>query len=84
MNDKLFIRLQHWVPQHALSRWAGAVANSKIGFIKNTFITWFIKRYNVDMSIAVEEIRALTNPLMIFLRAHSNQEFVLSVKNHLL
>lgn len=55
MNDKLFIRLQHWVPQHALSRWAGALANSKVGFIKNTFIAWFIKRYNVDMSIAAEE-----------------------------
>jgi phosphatidylserine decarboxylase len=55
MNDKLFIRLQHWVPQHKLSRWAGTIANSKIGFIKNTFISWFIKRYNVDMSIAAEE-----------------------------
>jgi phosphatidylserine decarboxylase len=55
MNDKLFIKLQHWVPQHALSRFVGNIANSRNPFIKNTFIKWFIKRYNVDMSIAKEE-----------------------------
>ncbi|MFO1390486.1 archaetidylserine decarboxylase [Cellvibrio sp.] len=55
MNDKLFIKLQHWVPQHALSRFVGKFANSKNRFIKNTFIEWFIKRYQVDMSLAAEE-----------------------------
>ena len=55
MNDKLFIKLQHWVPQHALSRFVGNIANSRTPFIKNAFIKWFIKRYNVDMSIAKEE-----------------------------
>lgn len=55
MNDKLFIKLQHWVPQHALSRFVGKIANSNNGFIKNTFIEWFIKRYQVDMSLAAEE-----------------------------
>jgi phosphatidylserine decarboxylase len=55
MNDKLFIKLQHWVPQHALSRLVGNIANSRNPFIKNTFIKWFVKRYNVDMSIAKEE-----------------------------
>lgn len=55
MNDKLFIKLQHWVPQHALSRAAGWLASSETGFIKNTFISWFVKRYQVDMSLAAEE-----------------------------
>ena len=55
MNDKLFIKLQHLVPQHALSRLAGRVANCNNNFVKNTFIGWFVKRYNVDMSIAAEE-----------------------------
>lgn len=55
MNDKLFIKLQHWVPQHALSRFVGKIANSNNGLIKNTFIKWFIKRYQVDMSLAAEE-----------------------------
>lgn len=58
MNDKLFIRLQHLVPQHGLSRAAGWLASTENAFLKNTFISWFVKRYNVDMSLAQEE-----NPL---------------------
>lgn len=55
MNEKLFIKLQHWVPQHALSRFIGNIANSHNSLVKNTFINWFIKRYKVDMSLAAEE-----------------------------
>jgi phosphatidylserine decarboxylase len=58
MNDKLFIRLQHLIPQHGLSRAAGWLASSHNPLIKNTFIRWFVKRYQVDMSLAAEE-----NPL---------------------
>src|SRR5690606_33426204 len=58
MNDKLFVKLQHWIPQHAISRAAGWLASTKIALIKNTFIRWFVKRYQVDMSQALEE-----NPL---------------------
>ncbi|MEN0038746.1 MAG: archaetidylserine decarboxylase [Cellvibrio sp.] len=58
MNDKLFIRLQHLVPQHGLSRAAGWLASTENSFLKNNFISWFVKRYNVDMSLAQEE-----NPL---------------------
>jgi phosphatidylserine decarboxylase len=58
MNDRFFIGLQHLVPQHGLSRAAGWLANAKTPVIKNTFISWFVKRYNVDMSLAQEE-----NPL---------------------
>lgn len=58
MNPRIFIGLQHLVPQHALSRAAGWLANSRMAFIKNTFISWFVKRYQVDMSLAAEE-----NPL---------------------
>nr|WP_324258524.1 archaetidylserine decarboxylase [Cellvibrio fontiphilus] len=58
MNPKLFIGLQYLVPQHALSRAAGWLASSETPFIKNTFIKWFAKRYNVDMSLAQQE-----NPL---------------------
>lgn len=55
MNDKLFIKLQHLVPQHALSRFIGRIANCENTWVKNTFISWFIKRYNVDMTLAAEE-----------------------------
>lgn len=58
MNDKLFIGLQHLVPQHSLSRAAGWLASTQNSLLKNTFIRWFVKRYNVDMSLAQEE-----NPL---------------------
>jgi phosphatidylserine decarboxylase len=55
MNEKLFIKLQHWVPQHALSRFIGGIASTENRFIKNLFIRWFIKRYQVDMTLAAEE-----------------------------
>jgi len=58
MNEKLFIRSQHLAPQHGLSRAAGWLASTENTLIKNTFISWFVKRYNVDMSLAAEE-----NPL---------------------
>lgn len=58
MNDKLFIRLQHLIPQHGLSRAAGWLASTDNALVKNTFIKWFVKRYKVDMSLAAEE-----NPL---------------------
>lgn len=54
MNDRMFIKLQHLVPQHALSRLVGRVASCNNRLIKNTFINWFIKRYQVDMSLAAE------------------------------
>jgi phosphatidylserine decarboxylase len=58
MNPKLFISLQKIVPQHALSRLIGNLAASRTPFIKNHFIRWFVKRYQVDMNLAKE-----TNPL---------------------
>ena len=70
MNEKLFIKLQHMVPQHGLSRLVGRVADCRTGLIKNTFIKWFIKRYQVDMTLAAEENpRAYANFNDFFTRA---------------
>lgn len=55
MNDKLFIRLQHLIPQHSLSRAAGWLASTQTKWLKNAFIGWFVKRYKVDMTLAAEE-----------------------------
>lgn len=52
MKTFLFISLQYLLPQHALSRLAGWFAETEISWIKQPFIEWFIKRYQVDMSIA--------------------------------
>lgn len=55
MNDKLFAALQYLTPQHSLSRAAGWLGRCRISWVKNTFIEWFIKRYQVDMSEPLEE-----------------------------
>ncbi len=53
--DKLFVLSQYLTPQHALSRTAGMLADCKQKQVKDTFINWFINRYNVNMSEAAKE-----------------------------
>lgn len=55
MNDTLFALLQYITPQHRLSRAAGWLAEHRGAPIKNRFIDWFVRRYGVDMSEALEE-----------------------------
>lgn len=47
--------LQYLVPQHALSRLMGIIGNCQIAYLKNRFIAWFVRRYDVDMSIAQQQ-----------------------------
>ena len=54
MRNRLFITSQYLLPQHLLSRLAGGLANCTWSWVKNPFINWFVKRYQVDMSQAVE------------------------------
>ncbi|HVY53054.1 MAG TPA: archaetidylserine decarboxylase, partial [Gammaproteobacteria bacterium] len=51
-KKRLFILLQYIVPQHFLSYLMGLAANSTCKKLKNYMISRFIRRYNVDMSIA--------------------------------
>lgn len=55
MIDRLFILLQHLVPQHLLSRAAGVLARCRLRWVSQPFIRWFIHRYGVDMSEAETE-----------------------------
>ena len=55
MNPKFFAALQYFIPQHALSRAAGWLANTSISWIKDPFTRWFAERYQVNMSEALEE-----------------------------
>lgn len=55
MKDKLFILLQHLLPQHLLSRLVGRVADCRTPWVKNLFIDLFHKHYGIDMSLAAEE-----------------------------
>ncbi|WP_163831732.1 archaetidylserine decarboxylase [Spartinivicinus ruber] len=55
MKSPLFVKLQHLTPHHCLSRAAYWVAECRWSWFKNAFIKWFIKRYQVDMSLAENE-----------------------------
>ncbi|MEJ2442911.1 MAG: archaetidylserine decarboxylase [Exilibacterium sp.] len=70
MNEKLFATLQYPLPQRALSRAAGWLAETQAAPIKNLFTHWFVKRYKVDMSEASEQdFRAYKNFNDFFTRA---------------
>ena len=54
-KSKLFCWLQYLLPQHLLSRLTGRLAECRIGWVKNQLIKSFVKRFNVDMSEALQE-----------------------------
>lgn len=47
--------LQYFVPQHALSRFAGWLANSEITWLKNKLIRYFVNKYPVKLDEATIE-----------------------------
>ena len=55
MSD-LFIALQHLVPQHTLSRFAGSVASSETPWLRDMLIRRFVAAYGVDLSQALRGI----------------------------
>lgn len=70
LRDRLLTLPQYLIPQHGLSRIVGSLADSKNPWIKNTFITRFAERYQVDMSEAAEpDLSAYENFNAFFTRA---------------
>ena len=70
MKDKLFIALQYIIPQRALSRMAGWLAETSISWIKNPFTNWFVQQYGVNMSEAeIEDPTAYASFNDFFTRA---------------
>ena len=51
-KQRLFIFMQYVLPHHTLSRLIGRLAECESTWFKNRLITWFIKRYNVNMNEA--------------------------------
>lgn len=51
-RERAFIGLQHLLPQHALSRLVGAIAGSRIGFLRRALIAAFLRHYPVDLAEA--------------------------------
>lgn len=54
MKKPLKIVLQHLCPQHFLSRIVAKLANCQTRIIKDLFICWFAKHYQVNMAEAIE------------------------------
>ncbi|MDF0748835.1 archaetidylserine decarboxylase [Marinobacter sp. 71-i] len=55
MFNKLFVMSQYVVPQLAISRLAGRLANNEsMPALKNRVVRWFIGRYGVNMNEAAE------------------------------
>lgn len=52
MNKNLFVALQHVAPQHLISRLAGWIANCEWMWVKDPFIRWFNRRYEIKMDEA--------------------------------
>lgn len=70
MKQRLFILSQYLLPHHLLSRLIGCAAECRTGWFKNRLITWFVKRYQVDMSEAqVEDATAFEHFNAFFTRA---------------
>jgi len=54
MNDRLFVGLQHLLPQHALTGLIYRLTRNRTGFIKDFLISAFVRHFKPDMSEAVE------------------------------
>jgi phosphatidylserine decarboxylase len=51
-GDRLFVGMQHLLPQHALSRGVHALARLRVGPLKDLFIGTFLRHYPVNMAEA--------------------------------
>jgi phosphatidylserine decarboxylase len=54
LRDRLFIGLQHLLPQHGISRLVLAASRARTPWFKNLLIRLFLKLFAVDMSEAIE------------------------------
>jgi phosphatidylserine decarboxylase len=54
LGDRLFIGMQYLLPQHALSRLVGWIAESQVGFVRTALIRAFLSRYAVDLAEAAQ------------------------------
>ncbi len=53
-TERLFVAIQHLLPQHLLSALMYRVTRWQWRPFKDAFIAWFIGQYRVDMTLAVE------------------------------
>ncbi|MBM5812017.1 MAG: phosphatidylserine decarboxylase [Gammaproteobacteria bacterium] len=51
-RDRLFVGVQHLLPQHTLSRLVRAITRCRVGWVRTALIRAFLRRYAVDLSDA--------------------------------
>ena len=84
MSAKLKVLPQYLIPKQAITALAGKLAFAKAGTLTTTVITWFVKRYQVNMAEAAEpNIQAyesfnefFTRPLKKGARRISKADFI--------
>lgn len=54
-KDTFFIASQYLLPHHTLSRIVGYIAESELSFVKKPLMTFFLKRFGIDLSEAERE-----------------------------
>jgi len=54
VSDRLAVLFQYLLPKQALTAIAGRLAESEVGSLTTRVIRWFVKRYGVDLSEAVD------------------------------
>ena len=54
MNDKLFIGMQHLLPQHTLTSIVYSLTRNRTPFVKNALISAFVRHFKPDMGEAAE------------------------------
>ncbi len=87
MPNRLTVLLQYVMPKQALTALAGKLANKQAGILTTTVITWFVKRYHVNMSEAANPDIAsyatfndfFTRPLRDGARPFAQSDFICPV-----
>jgi len=54
VSDRLTVLAQYLLPKQALTTLAGSLAGSEAGALTTAVIRWFVRRYGVDLSEAVD------------------------------
>jgi phosphatidylserine decarboxylase len=87
VSDRLAVLCQYLIPKQALTTLAGKLAESEAGSLSTSVIRWFVKRYGVDLSEAVDDDPVsyrsfnefFTRPLRAGARPLANADFLCPV-----
>jgi len=87
LSDRVKILVQHFLPKHGLTTFAGRIAGAEAGTMTTRLIRWFVGKYGVDMSEAANADIAsyksfndfFTRPLKVGARPLASADFICPV-----